>query len=479
MLPNAWWWLSLLSISGIMWLWLRSACTPWAAAGLGLVFGLAFDAVSTSWLPGALRLYPDAPRWITIGAAPFAWAYCSIPWLLAGGAQALCYRYGPRWRLLVAAPLGALLGWWINTWALGGMPWTAPAYVFLDTMFAGFFPVGGYLLANLAVLWMAGCAVLAWHEHPRWILGALSVPLLGWTLQQIMWTHPAATAVKVGIVQTRAPLGFAQSNDALQSLQLMNLRISKVLVERDHVDVVIWPEAGFQGSALEWRTALSRGLKPEFAKTAFVIGMLIDDLEPGKTSEVAAPLYNVALAGGLHSSGLYAKRHLLPFGEFWPQSLPSVWRSTERAQRDVTAGPDRQAPMMVRGQPVAASICYDDVYAVPFGDTDPSPSWLVNLSNDAWFDGDMPFQHLGMSRARAMELGRYMVRAANVGPSAIIAPNGKVLAQTQRDQTSMLSGSITPLQGLTPFARWGNAVVMALWGLLACALALRFCRRAI
>ena len=460
-----------------MWLWLRPACTLWASVGLGMVYGLAFDAVSTSWLHGALRLYPDAPRWITIGATLFAWAYCSIPWLLAGAAQALCRRYRPYWRLLVAAPLGALLGWWVNTWALGGMPWMAPAYAFLDTVFAGFFPVGGYLLANLAVLCLAGCVVLALHEHPLWLLGAFSVPLLGWGLQQIVWTHQVAAAVKVGIVQSRAPLDFAQSNDALQSLQLMNLRISKALVVRDHVDVVVWPEAGFPGSATEWRTALTGGLRPAFTNTAFILGMLVEDIESSETSEIDARRYNVALAGGLHSSGQYAKRHLLPFGEYWPRSFPSAWRNNARPTRDITAGPDRQAPMMVRGQPVAASICYDDVYAVPFIDTYQSPSWLVNLSNDAWFDGDMPYQHLGMSRARAMELGRYMIRAANVGPSAIIAPNGKVLAQTQRDQTSMLSGSITPLQGLTMFARWGNAVVMGLWGLLACALALRFCRR--
>jgi apolipoprotein N-acyltransferase len=467
MRPDSWWWLSWLSMCGLMALWLRSASTAVLAAALGLVYGLALNGVTTSWLPTALWRFPDAPDGIKIGATLFAWAYCAAPWVLAGWAQALCARCGPCWRVLAAVPLGLVLGWWCNTWVFGGLPWMAPAYGFLDTVFTGFLPVGGYLLASLAIMWAAGCTVLAWHVYPRWLLAAVSLPLVGLALQQVVWTHQVGATVKVGIVQTRARLDFAQTNEAVQSLHAMNLRISEALVKRDRVDVVVWPEAGFRGSAQAWRAALADGLKREFADTALVLGMLVDDIAPGPQRAAGAALYNVALAGGPSSSGVYVKRHLLPFGEYWPKWLPRA----DDVPSEVTAGEERQPPIIVKGQPVAASICFDDAYAEPFADVEQPPAWLVNLSNDAWFDANMAQQHLGLSRARAIELGRFTVRAANVGPSAIIAPNGKVLAQTPHDQTSMLAGSVTPLQGLTPFARWGNAGVLALCALLVIALA--------
>ncbi len=82
---------------------------------------------------------------------------------------------------------------------------------------------------------------------------------------------------------------------------------------------------------------------------------------------------------------------------------------------------------------------------------------LLTVSNDTWFGNSLgPPQHLQMAAMRARELGRYMVRATNNGISALIDPQGRLIAQTAQFQAETLQGSVLAFEGTTPFARWGS-----------------------
>jgi len=86
---------------------------------------------------------------------------------------------------------------------------------------------------------------------------------------------------------------------------------------------------------------------------------------------------------------------------------------------------------------------------------------LVNLTNDAWFGRSIePHQHLQMARMRALESGRYLLRATNTGATAIIAPDGKLIAQAPLFITTALSGVIFPMTGLTPYAAIGDHAII-------------------
>ena len=101
---------------------------------------------------------------------------------------------------------------------------------------------------------------------------------------------------------------------------------------------------------------------------------------------------------------------------------------------------------------------------------------LVNVSNDAWFgDSLAPHQHLEMARMRARETGRPMLRATNTGISAIIDPAGRITAQAPQFETAVVTGSVTPMQGATPYVRMGNTpiVVLSVVCLLLCWLTCR------
>ena len=91
----------------------------------------------------------------------------------------------------------------------------------------------------------------------------------------------------------------------------------------------------------------------------------------------------------------------------------------------------------------------------------------MNVSNLAWFgDSFAPWQHAQMSQMRALESGRMMLRATNTGVTAIIDAHGRVLARLPLFTTGSLTGEIQGYAGSTPYVRWGNAPVLALWGML-------------
>ncbi|MGH8584001.1 MAG: nitrilase-related carbon-nitrogen hydrolase [Gammaproteobacteria bacterium] len=93
----------------------------------------------------------------------------------------------------------------------------------------------------------------------------------------------------------------------------------------------------------------------------------------------------------------------------------------------------------------------------------------MNVSNDAWFgDSIAPHQHLEMARMRALETGRYLLRATNTGVSAVIGPQGEVIARAPQFEAAALGAEVRGMRGATPYVRLGNYPTLA----PACALLL-------
>jgi apolipoprotein N-acyltransferase len=136
---------------------------------------------------------------------------------------------------------------------------------------------------------------------------------------------------------------------------------------------------------------------------------------------------------------------------------------------DITAGSDQQPMLTAAGQKLGLTICYEDSYGSAQLRVLREATLLINVTNDAWFgDSTARHQHLQISRLRALEAGRYLIRAANDGITALIGPQGQIVASLPGFQQAVLKGEVTPMSGLTPYARWGNyPVLIAAAGLLA------------
>ncbi|MCS6947139.1 MAG: apolipoprotein N-acyltransferase, partial [Steroidobacteraceae bacterium] len=117
---------------------------------------------------------------------------------------------------------------------------------------------------------------------------------------------------------------------------------------------------------------------------------------------------------------------------------------------------------------LAASICYEDAYGGAQLAALRTATALVNVTNDAWFGRSTArYQHLQISRMRALEAGRYLVRAANDGVSAVIDSQGRIAARAPEYRPAVLRSKVVPRIGRPPYAYVGNGLAVALSALLA------------
>jgi len=130
---------------------------------------------------------------------------------------------------------------------------------------------------------------------------------------------------------------------------------------------------------------------------------------------------------------------------------------------DFTRGARDQPPLRAAHLRLGTTVCYEDAYGSTMLRVLPYADALVNVTNDAWFGhSSARHQHLQIARMRALEQGRYLVRAANDGISAVIGPHGEVIARAQEFTPVALVSSIVPHAGLTPYAHVGNWLVVSL-----------------
>ena len=155
----------------------------------------------------------------------------------------------------------------------------------------------------------------------------------------------------------------------------------------------------------------------------------------------------------------------MPFGEFIPPFFRWFTNLMHIPLGDFSRGGLAQAPWAWAGQRLAANICYEDLFgeelAAGFADAATAPTVLVNLSNIGWFGDTIAIdQHLQISRLRALELGRSMLRATNTGATAAIDHRGVVSHLLPRLTRDRLVAQVEGRDGLTPYARWASR-----WGL--------------
>jgi apolipoprotein N-acyltransferase len=130
---------------------------------------------------------------------------------------------------------------------------------------------------------------------------------------------------------------------------------------------------------------------------------------------------------------------------------------------DFSRGSAQQPLLKAAGYPVGTSICFEVAFGGLIAAALPQAAMLVNVSNDGWFgDSLAPHQHLEIARVRARETGRPLLRATNTGISALIDHHGVIGARSAQFETTVLRGSVVPMQGMTPFVRFGNWPVLGI-----------------
>ena len=197
-------------------------------------------------------------------------------------------------------------------------------------------------------------------------------------------------------------------------------------------------------------------VKPQGGQAALV-GIPLGNFEQGFTNSVEG------WKPGQVQPYLYSKHHLVPFGEFIPPLFRWFTDLMNIPLGDFNRGALGQPSMLWAGERLSPNICYEDLFgeelAAHFGSAATAPTVLVNLSNIGWFGDSVAIdQHLAISRMRALEFERPMLRATNTGATVVIDHRAQVVHALAPFERDVLQGRVQGREGLTPYARWVHAL---------------------
>jgi apolipoprotein N-acyltransferase len=285
-----------------------------------------------------------------------------------------------------------------------------------------------------------------------WIIGA--------GLRDVEWTEPVGESIQATLVQGGVPQDRKWLPEQFQAT-LDHYRRETQLAQTS--DLVVWPEVAIPSVTDQVEDYIER-VEADSRITGQTI--LFGILERVYERSDDATIYNSVVMLGGEGGGrpVYRKRHLVPFGEYFP--VPAAVREWMRMMslphNDLSAGPEYQ-PLLVaaNGASISVAICYEDAYGTEQLNSMDEATLLVNVSNDAWFgDSIAPHQHLEIARMRALEVGRYALRVTNTGISAFIGPHGEILEKGQQFEPVSMTRSVGQRKGSTPYMQMANKPVI-------------------
>lgn len=458
--PVGWHWLMILSLAGL--LALLENKTPRQGFVLGLLFGMGLFGVGVSWIYISLTQYGGMAMWLgALATLLFCLLLALFPALAAWLTMRLALGRASAVRWCLIFPSAWTLMEWVRSWLFTGFPWLSAGYAQVpDGVLSGYAPLFGVF----GVSWLSAfCAgTLVWLLRDAWLPGKWLVPLAlfvgllgaGEGLKRVGWTQPVGAPFRVALVQGNIAQDMKwRPEKAAQTLMQYAEQIAQT-----NARLVVLPETAFP--------MFFQDLPPGFTQQleAWAKRQDTEVLFGVPTGEIDGRYYNSVASIGYSPTQFYHKQHLVAFGEFVPPGFAWVVKVLHIPLSDFARGEKYQAPLNVAGQKIAVNICYEDAFGEEIIRALPEATLLVNVTNDAWFgDSFASWQHAQMSQMRALETGRFMLRATNTGVTAIINQKGRVLVALPEFTQDVLSGEAQAYSGATPYVRWGNWPVVLFW----------------
>ncbi|MEZ5650186.1 MAG: apolipoprotein N-acyltransferase [Burkholderiaceae bacterium] len=363
---------------------------------------------------------------------------------------------------------------WLRAVLFTGFPWLAIGYAHVDSWLIGLAPWLGVWGVTFVAVASAGALAnlfaIAFERppRPRAIALRVALPMLLAAIAlgggRIELTRPTGQAMRVRLLQGNVPQ--AMKFEPRRAVQAMNDYIDAIAAEP--ADLIVLPETAF---TVPWvsvppviRQRLHDAQRQAGALVSVGIPMPVDERQ--RERQPRAHLTNSVIT--LDETGRivhrYDKRHLVPFGEFVPPGFRWFVNLMNIPLGDFGRGQAHQALLTVAGNALAFDICYEDLFADEMREQVlDGANILVNVSNIGWFGRSHAVtQHLNISRMRARELGRPLLRATNTGATAAIDADGRVTAILPYHEPGSLTATVRGRAGLTGYARWGDTPMLLL-----------------
>jgi len=451
----------------------------------GLITGLVYFTGTLYWITRVMVVYGGVQTWIAVPINVALIAYLALfPAIFALVMRRLTIAHGPA--ALTAAPLVWVATELGRTHILTGFPWVLLGYsqvTFLPiAQLASVFGVYGVsmLVATVssALAMMADRSAQASRSNDTTgarafrravaIVPFVIVALVAaWGSRRVSaseLTH-AGDAVRVGLIQGNVDQAIKWSPERALVIFDEYIKMTRRAIANG-AQLILWPESStpflfeeeqaaanrmrvlareahasllFGSDQIEWKLAGNRRVPDKYFNSAFL-------LRPDGTT-----------------AGVYRKMHLVPFGEYVPLQRLLFFAAPLTEQVGTFEPGTRPALLPVDGHPVSVAICYEVVYpSLVRQFVEGGSELLTTITNDAWFgETSAPYQHFEQAAMRAIEEGRYLVRAANTGVSGIVDPYGRVIERSAIFQPAVLLGEARFLKTTTFYGRHGDVLAYA------------------
>lgn len=444
--------------------WLLDRIPERRAAWLGWLFGTVWLCGTVWWLFISMHTYGHLPAWLAAVAVFALCATLSLYWAVVSYAYvtARARDIGWGWRALAFAAAVLLAELARARW-FTGFPWGSAGYAHVDSLLGLAAPwVGVYGIGALS----AALAMAVASRKPAGWLPA-------WQWRQ--WLSALALSLIVALALPWPGQGGAVRDQTFQVLLLQGNVPQDQKFDGQRVPALHWYDAALrrvdQGLVVTPETALP--FIQQHLPPGYWDGLVQHFSQDGRAALIGLPLQDLGVStnsvlglAGPVPPYRYDKYHLVPFGEFVPPLFRWFTDMMRIPLGEFGRGRADAASMAWDGQRLAPMICYEDLFGEELGQRflrpDTAPTVLVNMSNIAWFGNTVAVdQHLQISRMRALEFNRPVIRATNTGATAIIDAQGRVTHRLEPYQQGVLQGEVVGRSGpITPYARWVGE-----WGL--------------
>ena len=454
------------------------------ASLLGYLGGVAWYLGNCYWIYQTMYLYGGLPKPVAVLILVLFAFYLGLYHALFGALIALVRQstYGMQ-----AALFGAPFLWVAVEFArarVTGFPWDLLGNSQVDNLLlTRLAPATGVTGLSFVIVAANAAIVSLWLNRkmkPGRLASTIVVLALateaGSLLNPIRQADLTAPTEKVVMMQENLEVGAVGRQirplAVDQELQLFTDAsehpqvLPSTLVTRDLVPdreaappkLIIWPEAPSHLRSDDLGTRAQLSDLARHVQAPLIIGSLGVDLD----NSVARGYYLYDSATLLTPEGTYSGRydkiHLVPWGEYVPfkQFFAFAQKLTEGVG-DMDRGRDRTV-FRTGGHAYGVFICYESI----FGDevrefVQRGADVLVNISDDGWYgDTGAPWQHLNMTRMRAIENHRWVLLDTNTGITSVIDPRGRLSAQAPRHSRAAYAMLFNYSDRLTFYTRFGD-----------------------
>ncbi len=426
----------------------------------GFIFGLGFLGVGVSWIYVSVHEYGHLNALVSAIITLFFVFYLAIyPGLVALLYSQLSIK---RSMLLQCFLFSALwcLGEYARSTFLSGFPWLLLGYAQIDTPLKHLLPIiGVYGTGFFACLSATFLVASVFSKRPLkylYLMAFIAILLAPGLLHKIEWTTVNPTPISVAVVQPNLSIRDQWDEHLFwQLLQQYDDAFNQLIGKKQ---LIVLPE-----SAIPLPASYIHDFMDNIHQRAKEMGTSILLGIPMPTTADDNAYYNTLTALG-RAKGFYFKQHLVPFGEFIPQSFRVLteWLSIPAA--NMKPGKSNQKLIHSNHYPIASLICYELAYPQLLRQQMPQAQWIVSISDDGWFGHSLAmYQQLQMAQVLSMLTGRFQVVANKEGLSSIIDEHGQLLHTLPAFTAGVLEATLYPATGATPWVRWGDG-----WLLLLC-----------